>query len=259
MRTMTRHLQAACLLLGLVLAAACTTAPYTGRSQLILVSPEQAESMGDQAADQILKESRLSTDQAKVQKVEEVGRNIAQAADRPDFEWEFHTIEAPDTANAFALPGGKIFGYTGIFRYADTPAELATVMSHEVAHVLVRHGSERMSMELITSLGEEAARSALGLESPVAMQAFEKAYGAATNVGVILPYSRKQELEADQVGLILMARAGYDPRAAVTFWKKMMQASGEKPPAFLSTHPTEEQRIREIEAFLPQALEQYRQ
>jgi metalloendopeptidase OMA1, mitochondrial len=188
--------------------------------------------------------------------VERVGRRIAQAANQDEYNWEFHTL-AGDTANAFALPGGKIFFYEGIFKYADTEDKLATVMAHEIAHVLVRHGAERLSMSLISQMGQQAALQALNIQSPVALQTFQVAYGMASQVGVILPYGRKQELEADRVGLILMAKGGYDPRAAVEFWETMAEASKGSPPPFLSTHPPEEQRIREIREMIPEVMQYY--
>ena len=239
--------------------SACATAPYTGRTQLMLIDPGQEMALGQQAAQQIMQEVPVSNDPRLVGRVRNVGQRIAQAANRPDFNWEFHVIDEPNQINAFALPGGKVFVYTGMLRLADTDAELATVMAHEIAHVLTRHGAERMSNALLAQMGGAAAAQALNIQSPGALQAFNVAYGLATNVGVILPHSRSQETEADRIGLILMAQAGYDPRAAVSFWEKMMgTGKGARGPAFLSTHPTDQQRIAQIQSFLPEAMRYYR-
>ena len=190
--------------------------------------------------------------------VRRVGIRIARAANRPDFQWEFHVIDKPKVANAFCLPGGKIFVYTGIFKYISSDAELATVIGHEVGHALARHGAERMSMGLLTQLGEQAAMMALNIQSTEAMQAFDAAYGVAANIGVLLPYSRTQEYEADHIGLILMALAGYDPHAALSFWEKMAQESkGKSSVEFLSTHPLDKNRIARIKALIPEAMKYY--
>jgi metalloendopeptidase OMA1, mitochondrial len=241
--------------LAMVLTA-CATAPYTGRTQLMLVSQEQEEQLGLQAAEQILQQERRSDNQRHREMVERAGRRIAGVAEQ-DFNWEFHTL-AGDTANAFALPGGKVFVYDGLFKYADSEDRLATVMAHEIAHVLTRHGAERLSMSMAAQVGQEAALQALNIQSPAGMQTFGVAYGIASQIGVILPYSRKQELEADRIGLVLMAKAGYDPRAAIEFWKAMSEAAKGSPPPFLSTHPPDEQRIEQIEEMLPEVMGYYR-
>jgi metalloendopeptidase OMA1, mitochondrial len=236
----------------------CATAPITGRTQLMLVSPDQEEQLGLQAAEQILQHERLSDNPRYVEMVERVGTRIAQVANQDEYDWEFYTL-AGDSANAFALPGGRIFFYEGIFKYADTEDRLATVMAHEIAHVLARHGGERLSMGLLTQMGQEAALRALNIQSPAAMQTFQVAYGVVSQVGLILPYGRRQELEADRIGLILQARAGYDPRAAVEFWQAMSEAAKVSPPAFLSTHPPDEQRIEQIREMLPEVMRYYQQ
>ena len=250
--------------IGLVLSLffllmACATAPYTGRSQLMLVSPQEEIALGNQASKEILQKEPLSHDPYYNDLVRRVGMRIARAANRPDFQWEFHVIDKPKVANAFCLPGGKIFVYTGIFKYAETEAELATVIAHEVGHALARHGAERMSMSLLAKMGEQAALMALNIQTPEAAQAFDAAYGIAANLGVLLPYSRTQEYEADHIGLILMALAGYDPHAALSFWGKMAQESKDKPALeFLSTHPLDKNRIARIKALIPEAMKYYR-
>ena len=241
------------------LLTACATAPYTGRSQLMLISPQEEIALGAQASREILQKEPLSDDPYYNDLVRRVGIRIARAANRPDFQWEFHVIDKPKVANAFCLPGGKIFVYTGIFKYAETEAELATVIAHEVGHALARHGAERLSMSLLAKMGEQAALMALNIQTPEATQAFDAAYGIAANLGVLLPYSRTQEYEADHIGLILMALAGYDPHAALSFWGKMAQESkGKHALEFLSTHPLDKNRIARIKALIPEAMKYYR-
>jgi metalloendopeptidase OMA1, mitochondrial len=184
-----------------------------------------------------------------------VGQRIAAAAKKPDFKWEFTVIDEPKTINAFCLPGGKVAVYTGLLPVTKDDNGLAVVMSHEVAHALARHGQERMSEQMLVGLGESAAAIAGIIKTPQGMQAVEAAYG----IGRGLPHSRSQESEADHIGLILMAEAGYDPRGAVPFWERMRQASGDgKPPEFLSTHPSDETRIKRIQEQLPEALQHYK-
>ena len=160
--------------------------------------------------------------------VNRVGRRVAEAANRPDYKWEFVVFQ-DDTPNAFCLPGGKVGIFTGILKYTKDEAGLATVISHEVAHALVRHAGERMSQGMMAQLGSLGLGAALAGQSPYVASAAQQAYGLGANVGVLLPYSRKQETEADEVGLILMAKAGYDPQAAVGFWQRMVEGSKEKP------------------------------
>ena len=237
----------------------CTTVPYTGRSQLMLIAPQEEMAMGYKTAQEIEKKEPLSHDSYYNNLVKRVGYRIAKAANKPDYRWEFHVIDKPKTVNAFCLPGGKIFVYTGLFKYARDEAELASVIGHEVAHALARHGAERMSMVLLAQLGEAAALVAMGNQSEETQVAFLAAFGVITNLGVLLPYSRTHEYEADRIGLILMALAGYDPHAALSFWKKMAQLSkGETGFEFLSTHPTDANRIAQIRTFLPVAMKYYK-
>ncbi len=237
---------------------ACSQAPVTGRSQLMLVSPEQEKALGLKAYENILKKERVSQDHVLNQMLQTVGWRIANAAQRPDFDWEFTLIENDKVANAFCLPGGKVFVYTGILKYTEDEAGLAVVIGHEVAHALSRHGAERMSLTLLAQLGETAMQTALGTQSADAMRVFDYAYGLAADIGVILPYSRTQEYEADHIGLILMAKAGYDPRGALVFWERLSRGkSAPSPPSFLSTHPTDQDRIAKIRNLLPEALGYY--
>lgn len=240
------------------LLSACSKAPYTGRSQLMLIASDQEKALGLNAYKSILQKENISRDQDFKQKLNEVGRRIANVAQRPDFDWEFIPIENDQTANAFCLPGGKVFVYSGILKYTQDETGLATVVGHEIAHAIARHGAERMSMALMAQLGETAIQNAVISQSAGAMRVFNFAYGLVTDVGVMLPYSRTQEYEADRIGLILMAKAGYDPRGALSFWKRLSRGkSASSPPSFLSTHPTDADRIAKIEALLPEALKYY--
>ncbi len=247
-----------CLVLALVLGlSACATVPYTGRTQFVLMNPQQELSLGQQAAQQVRQESRVSTDPRYTNQVQRVGQRIAMAANQHDYPWSFTTIE-DESLNAFALPGGKVFVNTGMVDFASSDAQLATVIAHEVAHVIARHGAERMSRVLVAQVGGAALAGAFNIQTPAGRQAFETAYGLATNVGVILPHSRSQELEADRIGLILMAKAGYNPSEAIDFWSRMMRAKdGPAPPPFLSTHPADEERLRAIRSLIPEAMRHY--
>ncbi len=243
---------------SILLVISCTTIPATGRQALILVPESEMVALGNQSYDQVLKENKLSQDQEKVALVKRVGNKIAAAANRPDYQWEFNLIQDDETANAFALPGGKVAVYSGILKYTQTEAGLATVMGHEVAHALARHGAERMTNIMLAEMGQTALTTALSTQSPAAVQAAGAAFGVVTNVGAILPFSRFQELEADKVGLRLMAEAGYDPDEAIHFWERMSQQQGQKPLEWLSTHPTDENRIDELKKELPEARKYYR-
>lgn len=238
--------------------SACAEVPYTERKQIMMLSEEQEGEIGEKTFEQIKEEVRLSQDPYINRLVREVGERIARASEKTDYDWEFIVIE-DRTVNAFALPGGKVAMYTGIMPISRDEAGIAVVMGHEVAHVLARHGAERMSQEQILELGQAALMIALTGKSPPARAAVMRAYGLGAKVGVTLPYSRKHEAEADKIGLILMAKAGYDPRAAVDFWRRMAEASkGAARPELLSTHPSDEARIKKIEEFIPEAMEHYK-
>jgi predicted Zn-dependent protease len=244
-------------LLALAVAAACATAPVTGRQQLILVPEGQVNDMGARAYQDVLAKSSVVTGTPEAQLVQEVGRGIAAVAPKEGYEWKFSLIRN-DQANAFSLPGGAVVVYTGILKYARAPAELAAVIGHEMAHDLANHGAERMSQQLLAQLGATGLQAAVGAQSPAAMQALMAAYGAGTQIGILLPFSRTQESEADRIGLILMARAGYDPRAALRFWQSMTAAAGPRQvPEFLSTHPADEQRLAGLREAMPEALAEW--
>ena len=237
-----------CLLLAAILAA-CQAAPVTGRNQLIVLPESQDASMGLEAYQQILSESKISNDQALDQRVQNVGKRIAAASPHPEWDWQFTLIEN-DEPNAFALPGGKVGVNTGLFQVAKNDDQLAAVVGHEVAHAVARHGAERMSQQILV----QAGLAGLGIATDQTTAAL--AAQAATLV-VILPYSRTQEAEADHIGLLYMAKAGYDPRQAVELWKNFDSFGGERPPEFLSTHPAPGSRIQELERLVPQAMPIY--
>jgi predicted Zn-dependent protease len=247
------------VILIVVFLYGCSTAPVTGRSQLILLSEQQEVSLGLKAYQEVLSQEKKSQDQKINATVNKVGSRIAAVADKPGYNWEFTVIEADDTANAFALPGGKVAVYTGILPYTKDEDGLAFVLAHEVGHALARHGGERMSQQLLIQLGQQGLNIAIANKSPEAVQAINVGYGIASTVGVALPFSRTQEYEADTIGIILMAKAGYDPRKAPEFFERMMKGSSHKsPPEFLSTHPADENRIRELKGMIPEAMKYYR-
>lgn len=242
----------------LLLLASCATAPYTERSQLILIPQVEENQLGAAAFRQLLATEKVSRDPGLQTVVSRIGWRIATATGRSDFRWEFVVIDDPKTANAFALPGGKVGVYTGIFPIARTEAGLAAVMAHEVAHVLARHGAERMSQGLLARLGAAAIHAGMAGSDPTVVEGVMVAYGLGASVGVLLPYSRLQESEADRIGLILMAQAGYDPREALHFWERMAREEKRRPPEFLSTHPSPGHRIEELQRWMPNALTSYR-
>jgi len=246
-----RWARGACLaVLVAAVSGGCETVPITGRSQLQLVSGPQEAQMGAEAYKDILSKAKISTDPAANALVKRVGTRIAAATGRDDLAWEFTVIDDVQTVNAFALPGGKVAVYTGILPITRDEAGLAVVLGHEVSHVMARHSAERMSKQLSLQYGAEIFGAALGVNPEVTKT------GAALLVNtILLPWDRAQESEADHLGLIYMAKAGYDPRAASEFWQRMAEASKGRssPPQFLSTHPSDETRIRQIEAWLPEA------
>ncbi|MFA6288101.1 MAG: M48 family metallopeptidase [Opitutaceae bacterium] len=246
----------------ILLLAGCVTNPETGRSQLMLVSPGEEAQMGLASFTQIKKQEKISTDPSANARVERVGKRIAASVGReiPNAQWEFVVFDSPQV-NAFALPGGKVGVYTGLLKLATTDDELASVMGHEIAHVTSRHGAERTSQNYaITGVG---ALAALGMEAkqvdPAKRNMILGAYGVSSQLVVALPYSRLHESEADSVGLKFAAGAGYDPRAAVTFWKKMAAQGGQKPPPLLSTHPSDADRIRNLQQLAPRYMVLYEQ
>ena len=254
---------------GLLLVLfSCATVPITERRAIHLVSDEEMTTLSFQEYTKVIQQSKLSHHPVEVQMVKNVGERIARATenllkekgmaeDVRNYKWEFNLIDDAKTVNAWCMPGGKVAVYTGILPVTRDETGLAVVMGHEIAHAVAKHGNERMSQGLLAQLGGVALSVALSTQPAATTDLFLSAYGIGTQVGVLLPYSRVQESEADKIGLALMARAGYDPREAVPFWKRMNEKGGSRPPEFLSTHPAPETRIREIEAYLPEAMKYY--
>jgi len=246
------------LALVLLLAAGCSTVPVTGRHSFNLIPDDQALAMGADAYKQVLTESKLITSGPQYDSVVRVGKRLAAVSDEPDLPWEFNLIDDPKTANAFCLPGGKVAVYTGILPLTQNDAGLAVVMAHEIGHAVARHGSERMTDQLALQIGAVGVDQLLGQKSPETRQLVLTAFGAGAQVGVMLPFSRAQESEADRIGLTYMARAGYDPHEAVAFWSRMDAATGgNQPPAFLSTHPAPADRMQKLESLIPEAMREY--
>jgi predicted Zn-dependent protease len=262
-----RRAATALLTLSLVLVIACATVPVTGRKQLSLVSDAEMQQMSYQQYEQVIAESQLSDDQQAVDLVERVGRNIQHAVEEffaergqsdhlDGYAWEFHLIES-EQVNAWCMPGGKVAFYTGILPVCQDEVGVAVVMGHEVAHAIAEHGSERMSQGLAQQLGGVALSEALGSEPETTREIAMAAFALGTQYGALLPYSRLQESEADHLGLIFMAMAGYDPREAPRFWQRMAAQGGEAPPEFMSTHPSSQSRVENLREKLPEALEYY--
>jgi len=255
------------LLLACLGAAGCSQVPLTERSQLDLVPDAQLNAMAANSYQELISQSDVSANPAASDTVRRVGRNIQQAAQwlmaenqRGDelkgYEWEYTLIEA-NTVNAFAMPGGKVGIFSGILPLTRDDAGLAVVMGHEIAHVLANHGGERMSQVLVAQLGGMALSEALRKRPEETRELFFALYGLGAQVGFLLPYSRLQEREADRIGLILMARAGYDPRQAIPFWERMAAQGGPQPPVFLSGHPATKTRIESLKELMPEALKYY--
>ncbi|MBI2422778.1 MAG: M48 family metallopeptidase [Candidatus Hydrogenedentes bacterium] len=259
-----------CLALFALLAvlAGCVTVPITGRQQLAFIPESQLTAMAIDQYGKVLSESKLSTNPDQIAMVTRVGKRLATATENylraqgypnPGFTWEFNVIDDPETVNAWAMPGGKVAVYTGILPICQDDAGLAVVMGHEIAHAIARHGNERMSEGLLVALGGVALQQALKDKPAQTRDLFLQSYGAVGSVGVMLPHGRQQESEADHIGLILMASAGYDPRASVPFWQRMAGKGGPRPPEFLSTHPDPENRVNALRAWIPEAMPIYQQ
>ena len=242
------------LLSGLVISA-CTTTPISNRSALILIPKSQEISLGKQSYNQILKKEKKSEDTQLNQIVQKVGQRIISVSDMPTLEWEIKLIES-DQKNAFALPGGKIAIYTGILSVAKNEAGLATVMSHEIAHVIARHGAQRMTQQMLLQGAMIGAR--LSMKNSTQRNIILSALGVGVLYGFTLPFSRLHESEADQIGLIYMAKAGYDPNEAINFWQRFSQVKGDKsPPEWASTHPADATRIQGLRSYLSRAKYDY--
>lgn len=251
----------------ILLIAGCGSVPITGRKQLSLVSNQEVLSLSLQQYGEFINSAPKSTNQSNTAMVQRVGRNIASAVETylknngyadqvKDYSWEFNLVKSNEV-NAFCMPGGKIVVYEGILPYTQNETGLAVVLGHEVAHAVAKHANERMSNQIATQYGTAAVGAALSGSSPGVQQAAAVAIGLGSQYGILLPYSRKQELEADKLGLIFMAMAGYDPGNAAAFWQRMSQ-QGSSTPEFMSTHPSDNTRIKQIEKDLPEALKYYK-
>ena len=253
----------------LLLLSGCSEVAITGRKQFNIVPDSMMNSMAFQSYGEFISQSKLSKDFSKTQMVKRVGGRIQKAVEQyctqngisdrlQGYQWEFNLIE-DDSLNAWAMPGGKMVVYTGLLEVTRTEAGLATVMGHEIAHAFAKHGAERMTQGLIVEMGGMALSKALTNKPAQTQNLFKQSYGIGTQLGVLLPFSRVHESEADHLGLIFMAMAGYNPEEAVAFWQRMSAAKkGAQPPEFLSTHPADATRIRNIQSLIPKAMQYYR-
>jgi len=244
-----------------VILTGCNTVPVTGRSQFNIMSTSQEDQLGLTSFDQLKKETPISKDPAANALVQKVGKRIAAVAgkDMPGAQWEFVVFDSKE-ANAFCLPGGKVGVYTGILPITKDETGLATVIGHEVGHAVARHGGERMTEATLLQTGSQILGAGLANSDPRMQAAAMTAYGLTSQVGVALPHSRAQESEADHIGLIYMAEAGYDPRQAVAFWQRFAEYNkqqGGDMAAFLRTHPTDATRIQQLQTWMPEALAKY--
>ena len=241
----------------LLLFSACSTTPITNRSRLLITSVEEENSLGVKAWGEIKKKEKLSKNKMYIRAVKRVGRNIARVAGRPNFKWEFKVFESK-VPNAFCLPGGKVAVYSALFKYTANDAELAAVMGHEIGHAIARHGGERMSQQMLQNLG--ALGIMVALEDDEKNQAIAiAAYQAVAQIGVMLPYSRLHEYEADHIGMILATKAGYSPQAVISFWKKFGKLGGDSEIAeYFSTHPLGSKRLKKMKELLKIGEKLYR-
>ncbi len=261
MRTIARNLAEVLVVAILLLVSACAVVPGTGRMQLNLVSPGEERRMGRQSFAEIKRRVPISKDVNATAMVQRVGSRVAGVADLPNAQWEFVLFQSSEP-NAFCLPGGKVGVYAGMLPIAKDEAGLATVVAHEVAHAVAHHGAERMSEQLLMEGIAVAVLSSLTeMDDKTRLMLFT-AYGLGATFGRVLPHNRLQESEADNIGLIYMARAGYDPEQAIKFWERFSEykrkKGGARMPAFFSTHPVDEQRIENLKRLMPKAKLQYR-
>jgi len=235
------------ILATLLLTGCLGKTPVTNRNQIVFMSPQEESKLGADSYRKILADSKISDDRFQTKRIKEIGRRIAKAANKPDFNWEFNLVE-DSQINAFCLPGGKVVVYTGILNISQNDDQLATVMSHEVAHALARHGAERMSHQQVSNAIGQIGSILMQGYAPEYSSTFNAAYSTGVNVGVMLPFSRSHETEADEIGVHLMYKAGYNINEAVNFWKNMKKIKGNAPSenSFFSTHPSDDERIHNI-------------
>ncbi len=248
--------------------SSCSTVPLTGRTQLDFIPADTMLSLSYQQYNDFLKSNKLSTNQAQVQMVKRVGVRVQRAVEKymtdhnlsgrlKNYEWQFNLVD-DKAVNAWCMPGGRVVVYTGIFNVVKDEGGLAVVLSHEIAHAIAQHGNERMSHGLMANLGEVALSSALQTQPETTKKIWMTAFSAGTQYGVLLPYNRLQESEADHLGLIFMAMAGYNPNEAVGMWQQMAKLKeGKVNLEFLSTHPSDQRRIQDIKSQIPEAMRYY--
>lgn len=257
----------ALVLLSTLISFGCSRVPLTGRKQLAFIPNSQMQSMASAQYGQFMQQNRVITGTADAEMVKRCGQRISSAVTNyltskgaadiiKGFKWEYNLVQSPD-ANAWCMPGGKIAVYTGILPITQTEAGLAAVMGHEVAHAIAKHGNERMSQALGAQILGAAGSVAISTKNPQHANIFNQAFGVGSQLG-LLAFSRKHELEADELGMMFMAKAGYHPQEAIDLWKRMAARSGQKPPEFLSTHPHESTRIAKLQANLKKAMVYYR-
>jgi len=267
-KRMKKWLLGASTILCMLAAVACSTVPITGRKQVNLISDNEMMTMSFSNYDQFLSEAKLSSNKQQTEMVKRCGDKIAKAvetfmADKGwsdqinGFEWEFNLVD-DDTPNAWCMPGGKVVFYSGILPMTQDEEGLAVVMGHEIAHAIAKHGNERMSQQMAVQMGGTALAAAIDQKPEQTKAIYMSAFGLGAQVGVMLPYSRLHETEADKMGLIFMALAGYNPEASIPFWTRMSQMGGKKPPEFMSTHPADDTRINDLKAYMPEALKYYK-
>lgn len=258
------------LVLTIIIAIiqSCATVPLSGRSQMALLPESSMVEMSLTNYSQFLTENKVSQNQQQTEAVKRVGIRIAATVEEylkqngfesrlSDFKWEFNLVEDA-SVNAWCMPGGKVVFYTGILPLTQDDAGIAVVMGHEIAHAVARHGNERMSQQMLIQMGGVALSEAIKQKPQQTQSLFLAAYGVGSQVGLILPYSRKHEYEADRLGMMFMAMAGYNPEEAPAFWSRMSQLGNSKMPEFLSTHPVSENRIEALNSLIPEASKYYK-
>lgn len=256
------------LVVGMIVYA-CASVPVTGRKQLSLISNAELLPMVNQQYSEVINQGPLSKNQEQTQLVKRVGvriqkaveeymASVGQSAYLKDFAWEFNLIDDPKTVNAWCMPGGKVAFYTGIMPICQNEEGVAVVMGHEVAHAIANHGGERMSTQMVAQYGLNTIGQLMGQNPTAGKELLMQAVGAGAGVGM-LKFSREHESEADRMGLIFMAMAGYDPKSAPKFWERMSaQSGGQAPPEFLSTHPSHDTRIKDLNGWIPEAMKYYK-
>ncbi len=266
---MKKHNIGFALVIIAIIFQSCSVVPFTGRKQLNLLPESDMISMSLTSYSEFMKENALSSNRSNISMVKEVGSNISQAVTKyfnenglqsrlEGYQWEFNLVQNDSVPNAWCMPGGKVVVYSGLLPYTVDENGLAVVISHEIAHAVARHGNERMSQQMLIQMGGMALNEAVKEKPEETKGIFNTVYGIGAQMGLVLPYSRDHELEADKMGLIFMAMAGYNPQTAIAFWERMAKSGGGKPPEFLSTHPSDGRRIDKIKAAMPEVMKYYK-